>query len=117
MAGINHYMHRLAWLYVNGIEPLQIDHINGNGCDNRLVNLREVSSEMNSKNMRLHSRNTSGVAGVHIHPCGRWQARIQLNGKTVSLGLFVKLEDAIYARRSMEQSAGYHSNHGIARPL
>jgi len=30
-AGKLYLAHRLAWFYVHGIEPNQIDHINGNG--------------------------------------------------------------------------------------
>ena len=40
--------HRLAWLYVHGVFPVGvIDHINGDGFDNRIANLRDVTNEQN----------------------------------------------------------------------
>ena len=46
--------HRLAWFYVHGRWPEpQIDHLNRNGADNRLVNLREVTAKGNCENRPL----------------------------------------------------------------
>jgi hypothetical protein len=33
--------HHLAWLYVHGVWPYQIEHINRKRSDNRIANLRE----------------------------------------------------------------------------
>ena len=44
-------MHKAVWAWHNGCFPtLQIDHINGNGFDNRIGNLREVSGSENKMN-------------------------------------------------------------------
>jgi HNH endonuclease len=42
---------RLAWLYVYGTWPkIQIDHINRDASDDRIVNLRDVSQSENNRN-------------------------------------------------------------------
>ena len=45
-------MHKIVWAWHHGRFPtLQIDHINGNGCDNHIGNLREVTQSENMRNM------------------------------------------------------------------
>jgi hypothetical protein len=54
---------RLAWLYVYGEWPQnEIDHINRVRTDNRLVNLRDVTSSENQNN---RSNNNGFPEGVH----------------------------------------------------
>lgn len=85
------YAHRVAWLYMFGIWPTnQIDHINGKGTDNRLVNLREGTPSENAQNLRgAHKNNTSGFLGASYESqTGKWRAQIQLNGSSVKLGRY-----------------------------
>ena len=85
-----YFAHRLAWLYIHGEFPSkQIDHIDGNRSNNRIVNLRLASQSQNSANMRRHSRNTSGFKGVHWHKRKQcWEARITVNSVQHHLGYF-----------------------------
>lgn len=79
------------------------DHINGNGLDNRLSNLRVVSHTENNRNHNGFSHNTSGYNGVSWNKNHqRWEAYIQINSKRIHLGEYKKKEDAVMARRQGE---------------
>ena len=106
--------HRLAWLYVTGEWPKgHIDHINGDGLDNRFCNLRDVSNQENSKNSSLSKSNKSGSNGVSWHKDhGKWYARIMVNGKSKHLGYYDSKDEAIEARLNADKEYGYHENHG-----
>lgn len=112
--GVQYLGHRLAWLYVYGVMPeIEIDHKNGIRTDNRIDNLRSVDRKTNMENKARYSNNTSGFHGVHqIKKSGKWQARIYIDGKRVSLGCFDDFKSAVEARINAERDIGYHENHG-----
>lgn len=109
--------HRAAWAIHYGEFPSgSIDHINGDKTDDKIENLRDVTSAENARNASLSGRNKSGVPGVFIHKqTGKWCAQISAFGKHVGLGLFSSQSDAIIARKAAERVLGYHPNHG--RPI
>lgn len=103
--------HRLAWMYVFGTWPSgEIDHIDGDKSNNRFTNLRDVSRQVNQQNQRrAHKRSGSGTLGVSMHAStGKWRARIWVNGKNKSLGLFESkdLASAAYAIAKREHHEG-----------
>lgn len=76
-----YYVHRLIWKMVNGVDPIQIDHINMNKQDNRISNLREVNRSQNMCNTRKHRDNTSGVKGVsYSAKKNRWYSIVNTEG-------------------------------------
>ncbi|NBW17980.1 MAG: HNH endonuclease [Caulobacteraceae bacterium] len=89
--------HRLAWFYMTERWPGPvIDHINGDGLDNRFCNLREATKAQNAHNSK-HAplNNTHGLKGASRNKnTGRWQARIKVNGFTRCLGSFDTAEEA-----------------------
>lgn len=105
--------HRVAWALHYGVWPDgEIDHINGNRTDNRICNLRVVSTSENARNRRIDNRNRTGVSGVYWHKeAGKWCAAI---GKREKLGYFSNFDDAVKARKAAEARQGYHPNHGRA---
>ena len=94
--GKQHYAHRLAWVYMTGAEPDDIDHINGNRSDNRWSNLRSVQRATNLENQRrAHAGSISGLLGVHWNKSkNKWHAKINVNRITHRLGYFATKEQA-----------------------
>jgi len=118
--GMQYLAHRLAWFYINKSWPDdQIDHIDGNGLNNNINNLRSVTGLENHRNKRKLSTNKSGFCGISWNKqCNKWIALIKdNNGKRVYLGLFIDKNDAILARKNAELIYGYHKNHGTNRDL
>jgi len=110
-----HYLaHRLAWLYVNGEYPAEIDHINKIKNDNSILNLRGCNHYENCLNNSYRGNNTSDVAGVSYYKTyDKWMAYININKKRKTLGYFADKADAIQARLDAEVKHGYHINCGI----
>lgn len=111
--GIGFAAHRVVWAIHYGEWPtLQIDHINGEPLDNRIANLRQVTNEENSRNIKLPANNTSGRIGVSRRKCGDWRAEICVDQQRINLGVFPTLEAASEARAKAERQHGFHPNHG-----
>ena len=80
--------HRIAWfLYHNEWPVKEIDHIDGDGLNNRITNLRHVSKRQNALNKDVHR--TGRLFGCCFNKqAQKWQAAIRINGKKVMLGTF-----------------------------
>jgi len=64
---------------------MQVDHINGNGLDNRRENLRIVTCRQNGQN--LHIQKSSKYPGVSWNKnAKKWQSTIRIDGKKHHLG-------------------------------
>lgn len=109
---VRYLAHRVIWKIIHDEEPDQIDHINGNRQDNRICNLRSVSSLDNKRNMCIPSHNTSGVIGVSKSKRGGWESYISIGNKKKYIGTFYSFEDAVKARKDAEIKYGFHENHG-----
>lgn len=110
---VNVRSHRVIWKMVHGVDPEQIDHINGDRLDNRLVNLRNVTGQENQMNMKKPVNNKSGVQGVHWNKQKeKWDAYITHKGVRYNLGRFCTKDEAISVRQQAEKDCGFHENHG-----
>lgn len=107
--------HNLAWLYTHGQWPSgQIDHINRDGRDNRLVNLRDVTPSENQHNLGRDSRNWTGTTGVGwCTQTSSWYARINVRGISKHLGRFKNIAEAIAARQAAKRL--YHPSAPVAQ--
>ena len=107
--GVHYYSHRLVWLYIHSYIPENnLDHINRDPSDNRISNLREVSNQCNMRNTGNLARNTSGVKGVGWSKANqKWESRIHVNGKGISIGYYKSFSNAVCARLMGEQCANW----------
>lgn len=86
--------HRLAWLMTHGEWPkFHMDHINGNGLDNRITNLRPCTQTQNNQNRCRPQGKNNQYIGVSSYR-GKWRARIRHNKILMHLGYFDTPEKA-----------------------
>lgn len=104
-------VHRIIWLFVNGIFPAgEIDHIDGDKTNNRICNLRDVSHTENMQNLKTAQSNSkTGLLGASPHKItGKFAATIRVKGKKIHLGLFETADQAhaayMNAKRTMRTS-------------
>lgn len=90
-------IHRLVMYSFRGVKLLHVDHINGIRTDNRLLNLRYCTLREN--NVWHAEKNRIGKSSKYIgvsliKETGKWEAKIQINKKTIHLGKFNNEYDA-----------------------
>lgn len=115
--GKNYMAHRIAWAITHQREPMDvIDHINGDGLDNRLANLREATRSQNQQNQGISRSNTSGFKGVSFsRQLGKFTARIRVGTKSKHLGCFLNACDAANAyQQAALKHHGEFANFGKA---
>jgi hypothetical protein len=89
--GKTHGVHRVIWQMFNGDIPdgMQVDHIDGCPENNKIENLRLVTSEENAMN-RIHKGKIK-----HVSMCaknGKYKVSLQAKGRRIFCGYFEDLE-------------------------
>ena len=85
---------------------IKIDHINGDGLDNRRSNLRPSTVAQNQHNSRKMIGRSSRFKGVHWNSSSsKWIAQIRLNGCSKYLGCF---DDERCAALAYDHAADKH---------
>ena len=74
-----------------------IDHINGNGLDNRKCNLRFSDLKKNAQNRKKRENTSSPYVGV-TKSRNRWRASVYKDNVCYSVGTFASSEEAAKAR-------------------
>lgn len=101
LLGRVYFAHKVAWaIYYGKWSNLEIDHINRDPLDNRIINLREATKSQNATNRGIRKDNKSGFKGVYFHRATKkWTSRIvkSTNGGQRSLGYFDTPEAAYEA--------------------
>ena len=94
--------HQIAWLFHYGKWPdFDLDHIDGDGRNNRISNLRRCTMSQNLGNRKLNKNSTTRMKGVsRRRGYDRYRAYINYKGKRIHLGEFSTAEEAsaTYAR-------------------
>lgn len=88
--------HRLAWFYVNKQWPDgNLDHIDRNPRNNKISNLRIATQSQNCANQKSKRKNSLFPKGVGFRKdIQKWRARIMVNRKEITLGVFETMHEA-----------------------
>ena len=103
--------HRIAWLWMYGEDVERIDHIDGDGLNNRIENLRLISHGNNIRKAKIAKNNTSGMKGVSLRAdTGKWTTRCKVGKQYKSLGSFETKEAAFeaYCSKVLELTGEIH---------
>ncbi len=106
----NYRMHREI---LNIIDPrILVDHVNGNGLDNRRKNLRKVSFKENNLSKKTQGNNLLKLKGVSTNYSATpptYFSRLKTNGKVIFLGVF-KTPKAAH-RAYIKAAKKYHGDY------
>lgn len=109
--GHKHLAHRLAFLYMTGKMPKEIDHIDRVRANNAWLNLREAS--------HIQSSGNKFSIGFYKTKSGRFRAQICVNYKITHLGTFDTEVEARSAyikasKNALEEFSPYYENTTLA---
>lgn len=90
------YLHRFI---MKPDDDKVVDHVTHDTLDNRRCNLKVTTRSENGQNRKGAMKNSkSGIRGINWYSRdSKWLARIQINGKRVTVGYFDDLDEAIEA--------------------
>jgi hypothetical protein len=96
----NIYMHKYLLSCPIGME---VDHIDGNGLNNKKENLRIATHQQNNFNKKPYANNKVGLKGVR-EDRGKFIATITHNYKTIYIGSYKTKEEAgiAYDKKALE---------------
>jgi hypothetical protein len=96
--GSHYYCHRIVWKMFTGVDPgeLEVDHVNKNRSDNRICNLRLVTTRQNSFNRGGAKTSKTKIPCVFYTRSRRSPFKVVVNSKHI--GSFQSVHEAIRAR-------------------
>jgi len=89
--GAKYLVHRIVYFLETGEQPCEIDHIDGDRCNNKFHNLRASSSRSNNINKKIHR--SGHLPGASRHG-NKWISKIVIDYEVLYLGLFSSQEEA-----------------------
>lgn len=123
--GINYksyYRSQLAFLYMKGYIPNEIDHIDGDSCNDIWENLRECTHSQNIHNQKVRKDSGTGIKGLEFkdgkYP--RYIAQVRYKGKIYkkSINVLNRDKDKVksylinWLQETRNELHGEFANHG-----
>jgi len=100
-----YYEHQLAWLFVYGEWLDEVDHIDTDGSNNAIINLRPCTRTQNNCNRSQQPTGESGLRGAYLDKRSlKWYSHIQFGGQVTHLGTFNTAEEAHLAYEAAAES-------------
>lgn len=100
------YLHNYLMDYTP-IPQIEVDHINGNSCDNRKQNLRLVTRQENINNMNVKVNNKIGIRGIsEVKATHGYKCDFIYHGNGFFFKDVKKIEEAVYMRKVAEDYFG-----------
>ena len=111
---------RMHQVIMNPPQGMVVDHINGNGLDNRRCNLRICTRLQNAWNHTRRKQQGASSPYIGVYPCrrppGKWYVKLQCDGATTYLGPFDSAIEAALARdRKAIELFGAYANLNFPR--
>lgn len=116
--GKQYLAHRVAWaVHTGNLPKVDVDRRDGNGRNNKFLNLREATKSLNSHNKAAPRKKSTLPTGVSLNRSGggkpyRAQVGYGGRGKSISLGYFNTPEEASQAYLTKVRELGYSDRHG-----
>ena len=96
---------------MNPPKGMVVDHMNGDKLDNRKSNLRICTPRQNAQNQRGNKGRELPI-GIRKTKAGKYVARICVDRKSIHIGTFQNIDDAVSAREKAEiQYFGVYAQH------
>lgn len=108
------YMHRAI---MKAPATRQVDHVNGDGLDNRRENLRLATPKQNMENRTVPARTESGYRGVRRVSPGTFHAYVNTGGHQIYLGCWRSALRAATARDFEIVRIGSRARLNFDKPL
>lgn len=116
VGGKQYLTHRVCWAIHHGSWPVNdIDHRDGNGTNNRILNLRDVTEIVNGQNKAAPSKKSAFPVGVSFDKRSKlnpYRAKVMDNGKQVHIGNFPTIAEASQAYQQKIRALGFTQRHG-----
>lgn len=111
--GQRYMAHKLAFLYMTGMWPEVVDHIDGWKRNNRWMNLRACTHQQNQLNRRVNSNSRTRVKNVEVDPRnGKFRVVVNVNGSRKFIGSYDSLEMAeLVAIEARNKFHGEYARH------